>query len=60
MRNEHWLLTTDGVHGVVDSQRMTELLVADGPDLAAEASRARRLDGRTTDNATAVVLYVQG
>lgn len=60
VRHEHWLFTTDGVHGVVDARRMAELLVADGPDLAAKQVVRAAIDGRTTDNATAVVLYVQG
>ena len=59
VRSEHWLFTTDGVHGVVDSRRMTELMVADGPDLAAKQVVRAAIEGRTTDNATAVVLYVQ-
>ena len=59
VRHEHWLFTTDGVHGVVDSRRMLELLVADGPDLAAKQVVRAALDTPTSDNATAVVLYVQ-
>jgi PPM family protein phosphatase len=59
VRHEHWLLTTDGVHGVLESRRMLELLVADGPDLAAKQVVRAAIDVPTSDNATAVVLYVQ-
>jgi protein phosphatase len=60
MRHEHWVLTSDGVHGVLDARAMAPLVAADGPDLAARQIVRAALEAQTTDNATAVVLYVQG
>ena len=58
-RNEHWLFTTDGIHNVVDSRALVGLLEADGPDLAAKQVVRAAIDAQTSDNATAVVLYVR-
>ena len=59
VRREHWLLTTDGVHGVVDARTLLRLLDADGPDLAARHIVRAAIEAPTSDNATAVVLFVQ-
>lgn len=59
VRREHWLFTSDGVHGVVDPRDLTRLLEADGPDLAAKHVVRAAIDAPTSDNATAVVLFVQ-
>jgi PPM family protein phosphatase len=58
VRHEHWLFSTDGVHGAVDAKTLSGLLHADGPDLAAKQVVRAAIEAPTTDNATAVVLYV--
>jgi serine/threonine protein phosphatase PrpC len=59
VRHEHWLLTSDGVHGVVAPDDLKRLLNADGPDLAARQVVRAAIEAPTSDNATAVVLFVQ-
>jgi PPM family protein phosphatase len=49
------LLTTDGVHGVLDETKLTKLLAGDNPKAAAQAIVAAALKARTQDNATAIV-----
>jgi protein phosphatase len=51
------LLTTDGVHGVLDDRRLEALLVSAGtPDQIAAQVVSAALDGGSRDNCTAVVL----
>jgi PPM family protein phosphatase len=56
--NHYWLLTTDGVHGALDLAEMQRAIVA--PTAAAAAARIveSAVAAGATDNATAVVLFV--
>ena len=59
VRHEHWLLTTDGVHGAVDQAALHRAIEA--PTAAAAATNAVQsaIAAGTVDNATAVVLFVE-
>src|SRR5262249_48940298 len=49
------LLTTDGVHGVLDEATLTRLAAGSDPRAAARAIVAAAIKGGTQDNATAIV-----
>lgn len=52
------LLSTDGLHTVVDEAALGAMLGADEPDTAAAALVDEALRRKTTDNVTALVVYV--
>ncbi|WP_369973890.1 protein phosphatase 2C domain-containing protein [Pelomonas sp. KK5] len=55
------LLTSDGVHGVLDARRLRDLALGDeDPQAAAEALVNAALAAGTHDNASAVLLLVRG
>ena len=54
-----FVLTTDGLHNVVDDATIGRLAVADGLEQAAERLVGEALARRTTDNATVVLLRVE-
>lgn len=59
MRHEHWLLTSDGVHGALDPAALHRAMEAPSArDAAADIVRAA-LAAETTDNVTAIVLFVE-
>lgn len=51
-----FVLTTDGVHNVVDDEAIGRLAVLGTPDAAARRLVAEAIERRTTDNVTAVVV----
>lgn len=55
-----FVLTTDGVHGVLRPRRIGELAVQGSADEAAQAIVEAALGAGTRDNATALVLRVKG
>jgi protein phosphatase len=59
IRREHWLLTTDGVHNAVDAAALGRALDAPTASAAAEGVVHAALSAGTSDNATAVVLFVE-
>jgi PPM family protein phosphatase len=58
MRGEHWLMCTDGVHGFVDARVLGRALELPSAEAAASQIVRSALNAGTSDNATAVVLYV--
>jgi serine/threonine protein phosphatase PrpC len=59
IRREHWLLTTDGVHNAVDAAALCWAIDAPTASAAAEGVVHAALSAGTSDNATAVVLFVE-
>jgi serine/threonine protein phosphatase PrpC len=57
-RDEHWLLTTDGVHNALDSGVLARALDAPTAAQAAEGIVRTALAADAADNVTAVVLFV--
>ena len=55
-----FLLTSDGVHGVLKPARLAALLAAGSAQAAADAVVAAALQAGSRDNVTALVLRVQG
>lgn len=53
-----FLLTTDGVHGVLDADELADLLTHLSPREAARHVVARAIDAGSRDNATAIVVRV--
>jgi protein phosphatase len=56
--DEHWLLTTDGVHGVVDTYTLRGAFDMASAEAAATHAVQAAVAAGTTDNATAVTLFV--
>jgi serine/threonine protein phosphatase PrpC len=55
------LLCTDGVHGVLDTAQLTQLLsVHQDPQVAAESLIAAAIERKTRDNVTALVVRYLG
>jgi protein phosphatase len=59
VHHEHWLFTTDGVHGVLDQAALHRAIEAPSADAAAARVVRAALGAGTTDNATAVVLFAE-
>lgn len=51
-----WLLCSDGLHGMVDKERMTEMLKADDLDTAAQALLDAALDAGGKDNISLILI----
>lgn len=58
MRDEHWLITTDGVHGALDAAALHDAVTASSAAAAAERAVHAAIHGGTSDNATAVALFI--
>jgi serine/threonine protein phosphatase PrpC len=58
-RHEHWLFTTDGAHGAVDPGVLHRAIDAASADVAAVNVVQAAVAAETTDNATAIVLFVE-
>jgi protein phosphatase len=56
---DQWLMSTDGVHGALDSETLRDAMTGHTPEGAAREAIQRALHAGTTDNATAVVLNVE-
>jgi len=54
------LLTSDGVHGVLDARQLRDLATGGDPQAAADALVAAALAAGTHDNASALLLHVRG
>ena len=55
---DRWLICSDGVHGYVDLETLTQAMQLTSPEAAAQEVVRCALAAGTTDNATAVVLNV--
>jgi serine/threonine protein phosphatase PrpC len=60
LEGDTFVLTTDGVHGVVPASRIRELTALEPPQAAAEGLVNEALRLQTTDNSTAAVLRTGG
>jgi serine/threonine protein phosphatase PrpC len=58
--DDRYLLTSDGVHGVLKARRIGELAAAGSAQQAADAIVEAALGAGTRDNATALVIVVRG
>lgn len=58
VRGEHWLICTDGVHGYLDATELQRSFDAPSAMSAAQLTVNAALEAGTSDNVTAVVLYV--
>lgn len=58
-RGEQWLICTDGVHGCLDPAALQQALAASSAERAANTAVELALSAGTSDNATAVVVYVE-
>jgi serine/threonine protein phosphatase PrpC len=58
-RGDVFVLTTDGVHGVVDAPLLCRLAGGEGAQAASEALVAAALQGGSRDNASALVIRVR-
>jgi PPM family protein phosphatase len=55
-KGDSWVLCSDGVHGYIDDDALTDALALTSPDAAADGAVRAALDAGGSDNATAVVV----
>jgi serine/threonine protein phosphatase PrpC len=55
-KGDSWVLCSDGVHGYIDDDALTDALALASPDAAADSAVRAALDAGGSDNATAVVV----
>lgn len=54
-----FLLSSDGLHGVLDEEELTHTLAMFAPEDAAEILLARAIEAGSTDNVTAVIVRIE-